>query len=80
VTKAKLCLITQLQTVAISDTVEYRGPGLIDAITTKKWFAVFTTPRHEKRVEEYFRARESKGFFHYARSGANGKTDHKEQY
>lgn len=46
----------------MSDAVEYRGPGLIDAITTKKWFAVFTTPRHEKRVEEYFRAREIEGF------------------
>ena len=28
----------------------------------KDWFAVFTTPRHEKRVEEHFRVREIESF------------------
>ena len=28
----------------------------------KNWFAVFTAPRHEKRVEEYFRVREIESF------------------
>lgn len=30
--------------------------------TTKDWFAVFTQPRHEKRVEEHLRAREIESF------------------
>lgn len=28
----------------------------------RSWFAVFTAPRHEKRVEEHFRAREIESF------------------
>lgn len=45
----------------MSDTFE-RGFGLNGSGTSKNWFAVFTTPRHEKRVEEHFRAREIESF------------------
>jgi transcription antitermination factor NusG len=31
-------------------------------VTAKKWFAVFTAPRHEKRVEKHFRVREIESF------------------
>lgn len=45
----------------MSSSFEYRCSGLKDT-ATKNWFAVFTTPRHEKRVEEHFRAREIESF------------------
>lgn len=31
-------------------------------LTAKKWFAVFTTPRHEKRIEEHFQLRQIESF------------------
>lgn len=46
----------------MNNTYEYRGAGLKNPVTTKNWFAVFTAPRHEKRVEEYFRVREIESF------------------
>lgn len=33
-----------------------------DSATAKNWFAVFTVPRHEKRVEEHFRVRAIESF------------------
>lgn len=33
-----------------------------DCFDNKNWFAVVTVPRHEKRVEEHFRAREIESF------------------
>src|SRR4051794_35950479 len=35
----------------------------------KSWFAVFTVPRHEKRVEEHFRVREIESFLPLAPIG-----------
>ena len=35
---------------------------------TKNWFAVFTTPRHEKQVEEYFRILEIESFLPLTRA------------
>jgi transcription antitermination factor NusG len=46
----------------MNNTVEYRGFGLNGSSTAKNWFAVFTAPRHEKRVEEHFRVREIESF------------------
>lgn len=46
----------------MSNAVEHHGVGLIHPATAKNWFAVFTTPRHEKRVEEHFRMREIESF------------------
>jgi len=46
----------------MSNAVEHHGIGLKHPATTKDWFAVFTTPRHEKRVEEHFRVREIESF------------------
>lgn len=46
----------------MSNAVEHHGIGLKHAATIKDWFAVFTTPRHEKRVEEHFRVREIESF------------------
>lgn len=46
----------------MSNAVEHHGIGLRYPATTKDWFAVFTTPRHEKRVEEHFRVREIESF------------------
>jgi len=46
----------------ISQTVECCDSGLNSSVTRKNWFAVFTTPRHEKRVEEHFRVREIESF------------------
>jgi transcription termination/antitermination protein NusG len=45
----------------MSDAVEcgFSGDGPAPA---KKWFAVFTAPRHEKRVEQHFRIREIESF------------------
>ncbi|HEY6349036.1 MAG TPA: UpxY family transcription antiterminator [Candidatus Angelobacter sp.] len=43
-------------------TAEYWGVGLSGSATAKNWFAVFTAPRHEKRVEEHFRVREIESF------------------
>lgn len=45
----------------MSNAIEHHGIGLKDP-TKKDWFAVFTTPRHEKRVEEHFRVREIESF------------------
>jgi transcription antitermination factor NusG len=46
----------------MSNAVEHHSIGLRHPATTKNWFAVFTTPRHEKRVEEHFRVREIESF------------------
>ena len=46
----------------ISDTVEDSDPGLTGSVAAKNWFAVFTAPRHEKRVEEHCRVREIESF------------------
>jgi transcription antitermination factor NusG len=42
--------------------LEHFDAGLHDPAPGKNWFAVFTTPRHEKRVEEHFRVREIESF------------------
>jgi transcription antitermination factor NusG len=44
------------------NTIEYCDFGLDGSATAKNWFAVFTVPRHEKRVEEHFRVREIESF------------------
>lgn len=46
----------------MSNAVEHHGIGLKDPATKKDWFAVFTTSRHEKRVEDHFRVREIESF------------------
>ncbi|MBZ5524603.1 MAG: hypothetical protein LAP21_20380 [Acidobacteriia bacterium] len=46
----------------MSDTVECCDFGLTGSATAKSWFAVFTAPRHEKRVEEHFRVRGIESF------------------
>lgn len=46
----------------MSDTVECCDFGLNGSATAKNWFAVFTAPRHEKRVEEHFRVQEIESF------------------
>jgi transcription antitermination factor NusG len=46
----------------MSNAVEYRDFGVNDPETARNWFAVFTAPRHEKRVEEHFRARGIESF------------------
>jgi transcription antitermination factor NusG len=43
---------------SMSDTVASSHVGLGGSEAEKNWFAVFTVPRHEKRVEEHFRLRE----------------------
>jgi transcription antitermination factor NusG len=40
---------------------------------TKNWFAVFTTPRHEKQVEEYFRILEIESFLPLTRASRRWK-------
>lgn len=42
--------------------IEYREFGLNGPSKAKSWFAVFTAPRHEKRVEEHLRVREIESF------------------
>jgi transcription antitermination factor NusG len=38
---------------------EYPRPGFTpNSLVTPRWFAVYTTPRHEKRVAQHFGARE----------------------
>ena len=44
----------------MSNAVEFRDSQVQEA--TRNWFAVFTTPRHEKRVAEHFRVREIESF------------------
>jgi transcription antitermination factor NusG len=39
----------------------------------KNWFAVFTTPRHEKQVEEYFRILEIESFLPLTRASRRWK-------
>lgn len=46
----------------MSNAVEHHDIGLKDPATKKGWFAVFTTSRHEKRVEDHFRVREIESF------------------
>ena len=46
----------------MSNVVEHRTFGLEDPASKKDLFAVFTVPRHEKRVEEHFRVREIESF------------------
>ncbi|HEY7403788.1 MAG TPA: transcription termination/antitermination NusG family protein [Candidatus Angelobacter sp.] len=40
---------------------------------TRNWFAVFTAPRHEKQVEEYFRVRDIESFLPLTRVGRSWK-------
>jgi len=46
----------------MSAIVDSRGFGFSGPVTARAWFAVFTAPRHEKRVEEHFRVREIESF------------------
>jgi transcription antitermination factor NusG len=46
----------------MSGTVECSDFGLNGSATAKNWFAVFTAPRHEKRVEEHCWVREIENF------------------
>ena len=46
----------------MSKAVEHPDFGLNRPATAENWFAVFTAPRHEKRVEEHFRVREIESF------------------
>jgi transcription antitermination factor NusG len=55
----------------MGNTIEYDGYGMNKA--AKNWFAVFTVPRHEKQVEEYFRAREIESFLPLIRVGRRWK-------
>ncbi|HEY2915099.1 MAG TPA: transcription termination/antitermination NusG family protein [Candidatus Angelobacter sp.] len=46
-----------------------------DSVEVKSWFAVFTAPRHEKRVDEHFRVRGIEGFlpvYHSQRQWKDG--------
>jgi transcription antitermination factor NusG len=40
----------------------YSGCDVNSPPAARNWFAVFTTPRHEKRVEEHFRIRDIESF------------------
>jgi transcription antitermination factor NusG len=42
--------------------IQYGEFGVNGLPKTKNWFAVFTAPRHEKRVEEHLRVREIESF------------------
>jgi transcription antitermination factor NusG len=42
--------------------IEYGNCGLNGVAKAKNWFAVFTAPRHEKRVEEHLRVRDIESF------------------
>jgi len=55
----------------MGNTIQYDGCGVNG--TAKKWFAVFTVPRHEKQVEEYFRVREIESFLPLTRVGRRWK-------
>lgn len=55
----------------MGNTIQYDGCGVNEA--TKNWFAVFTVPRHEKQVEEYFRVREIESFLPLIRMGRRWK-------
>jgi transcription antitermination factor NusG len=46
----------------MGNPVECCDLGSNGVATAKNWFAVFTAPRHEKRVEEHFRVREIESF------------------
>jgi transcription antitermination factor NusG len=39
-----------------------KSEAMSNSVPAKHWFAVFTSPRHEKRVEEHFRVREIESF------------------
>jgi transcription antitermination factor NusG len=46
----------------MNDSVACLYAGSSGSEAAKNWFAVFTVPRHEKRVEEHFRLREIENF------------------
>lgn len=46
----------------MSNIARYPDFASNDPVTAKKWFAVFTAPRHEKQVEKHFRVREIESF------------------
>jgi transcription antitermination factor NusG len=46
----------------MSEAVDCCDLGLNSSATAKNWFAVFTAPRHEKRIEEHCRVREIESF------------------
>lgn len=55
----------------MGNTIQYDGCGVNEA--AKNWFAVFTVPRHEKQVEEYFRVRQIESFLPLIRMGRRWK-------
>lgn len=46
----------------MNDSISCRDFAGNASTPAKNWFAVFTVPRHEKRVEEHFRVREIESF------------------
>lgn len=46
----------------MSNITRYPDPVSNDPLPAKKWFAVFTAPRHEKQVEKHFRTRGIENF------------------
>jgi transcription antitermination factor NusG len=46
----------------MSDSVAYLENGSLGSDTDENWFAVFTLPRHEKRVEAHFHLRKIENF------------------
>src|SRR5260370_13259041 len=46
----------------ISDDCECTGSGMVGSNAAKNWFAVFTMPRHEKRIESHFSVRRIENF------------------
>lgn len=48
--------------------IEYGEVGWNGPAKAKNWFAVFTAPRHEKRVEEHLRVREIESFLPLCRT------------
>lgn len=57
-----------MSNLQLSDTAANAYYCLDSAVAGKSWFAVFTTPRHEKRVEEHFRVRRIESFLPLLRS------------
>jgi transcription antitermination factor NusG len=52
----------------MSDTAKDCGFGLNSFAIPKNWYAVFTAPRHEKRIEEHFRVRDIESFLPLSRT------------
>lgn len=59
----------------MNDPIAHPRIGLDGSEEAKNWFAVFTVPRHEKRIEEHFRLREIESFlplYHREREWKDG--------